>query len=1328
MTTPPADNSGATAPPARSDAQQSSSIAGNSNATGGNQQQQQPAQPASGGGGRSAAAAAANHHGNTNSNATTAAGGGGHHSSNATNASGSNNNSNIVRRASSSSSSDSPPNTAPVHRRRSILHIRGGGGCGLHNFTTTTTAAVRGGGGGRNGGVVQHIAAVHSATLRPANTATVQQYQQQRERERERGERGDRGGGRHANRGGSVDAAALSDEYAHPHHNVHNLRKRSRSPPNGGRGGRGGDRGGEDRDGDRGGERRGDREKQRRTSLDRRDGRRPRQRGGGGGGGIGRSAFTPSRSRSTSRRGGRGGGGGRGGDERERGGADDDHAYDADIGGGGRGGGGGRKGGGGDGNGRRGNGRRQHRSHTPISDDDAVERDALYGRRAISRPRSPSPCGASGLAGQSLLAGVRAASPLAVPPRQPNRGGAATANQQQQQQHAAAAALFNNSNISNNVTNTAAAVGVQQQPQAAAFAAAGADPAIVRQLTHALSVQAQQPSSATPIAPTAPADGHQQQQQQQPQQYSDSFSPEPRSPSSRHRTHKSPYRTYSDESDCELRYPRFDGGLPRRRGAVPYLSLLRTDTHRHGGGGAMGGMGMGGGGGGGGAAAPMMASDDATAATTAAAALHHVNPRHRLIPLLPPSSRRKPMVVAAPAPAEGELPSLPILPPHTALVAYGEYVVHKVLGRGVGSVVVQVSRLEESLPMMARQHHHLGGGGVGGDPSDMAGGYGGEEEGFGGGLCPMGTVIEDGVDNAAALTPTAPGAPGSGTFGPTAGGGDADAPLSGELQAADDADDANQKQQQQRPPHSAANTATNAYQQQRSNTRSLKVSAGQRITRCPRPPALYGLKLFRGWTTYDRAADEEAIAIATVMKRTHCPYLMPCIERVEHPSHCALLFPLCGPSVLDVLEGNRTKGLSKGLPHTMVKSVLFQLLSCVRDLHAAGVIHTDIKPENVLFRSTDTTMLTFEMPPSVSSSAAAAAAAAAAATAAGGSGGGGAGAGGGTSSGSSGKTRDYIKRYVPCPTGALLPSGAPKMVTIRERIEAGSAAALALAIPPPPVVKTVRVPVASSVYVIDLGNAVYGDDLLLTDDAMGGARPRVSRSYIQTRHYRAPEVVFDAGWDHSSDVWSVGCMVTEMLTGDCLFPMHNDVEHMALMDRALGPIPSFLFARTKVARDLCGQYQAHANGQGGLGMLGNGTPLPSDAAGGGGGAAGAGGGGATGQPASGAGAGDGAAGASGGGGGVPSALADGGGADGGGNVNNANMFLRLRSSYVRQLSRSALRAIERQRTVRRLVEKNVYGEEGRRLADLVEGLLRYDPTRRLTAAEALNHPYFTQLW
>lgn len=73
---------------------------------------------------------------------------------------------------------------------------------------------------------------------------------------------------------------------------------------------------------------------------------------------------------------------------------------------------------------------------------------------------------------------------------------------------------------------------------------------------------------------------------------------------------------------------------------------------------------------------------------------------------------------------------------------------------------------------------------------------------------------------------------------------------------------------------------------------------------------------------------------------------------------------------------------------------------------------------------------------------------------------------------------------------------------------------------------------------------------------------------IQTRYYRAPEIILGAGLHKKSDYWSIGCTLFELLTGDLLFdPKKNnynrDMNHIFLIQELLGIIPKELFDKAK---------------------------------------------------------------------------------------------------------------------------------------------------------------------
>lgn len=59
--------------------------------------------------------------------------------------------------------------------------------------------------------------------------------------------------------------------------------------------------------------------------------------------------------------------------------------------------------------------------------------------------------------------------------------------------------------------------------------------------------------------------------------------------------------------------------------------------------------------------------------------------------------------------------------------------------------------------------------------------------------------------------------------------------------------------------------------------------------------------------------------------------------------------------------------------------------------------------------------------------------------------------------------------------------------------------------------------------------------------------------YVATRWYRAPELlVGDTQYGPPVDVWAIGCVVAEMLTGTPLWPGRSDLDQLHLITRTLG--------------------------------------------------------------------------------------------------------------------------------------------------------------------------------
>ncbi|KAL7883134.1 hypothetical protein SRHO_G00007920 [Serrasalmus rhombeus] len=90
---------------------------------------------------------------------------------------------------------------------------------------------------------------------------------------------------------------------------------------------------------------------------------------------------------------------------------------------------------------------------------------------------------------------------------------------------------------------------------------------------------------------------------------------------------------------------------------------------------------------------------------------------------------------------------------------------------------------------------------------------------------------------------------------------------------------------------------------------------------------------------------------------------------------------------------------------------------------------------------------------------------------------------------------------------------------------------------------------STAVRVVDFGSATFDHEHHST--------------IVSTRHYRAPEVILELGWSQPCDVWSIGCILFEYYLGFTLFQTHDNREHLAMMERILGPVPSRMIRKTR---------------------------------------------------------------------------------------------------------------------------------------------------------------------
>lgn len=72
---------------------------------------------------------------------------------------------------------------------------------------------------------------------------------------------------------------------------------------------------------------------------------------------------------------------------------------------------------------------------------------------------------------------------------------------------------------------------------------------------------------------------------------------------------------------------------------------------------------------------------------------------------------------------------------------------------------------------------------------------------------------------------------------------------------------------------------------------------------------------------------------------------------------------------------------------------------------------------------------------------------------------------------------------------------------------------------------------SKGVKVVDFGSSAFIDDS--------------DYDYLQTRPYRAPEISFGCKFDFTADMWSVGCILYELVTGRVLFNYQTVQENLA---------------------------------------------------------------------------------------------------------------------------------------------------------------------------------------
>ncbi|EAY12992.1 CMGC family protein kinase [Trichomonas vaginalis G3] len=100
-------------------------------------------------------------------------------------------------------------------------------------------------------------------------------------------------------------------------------------------------------------------------------------------------------------------------------------------------------------------------------------------------------------------------------------------------------------------------------------------------------------------------------------------------------------------------------------------------------------------------------------------------------------------------------------------------------------------------------------------------------------------------------------------------------------------------------------------------------------------------------------------------------------------------------------------------------------------------------------------------------------------------------------------------------------------------------------------------------YIIDFGCSSFDDEC--TSDT------------VQGLYYRAPEVIFNNGYNSSIDVWSFGCLLFELITGTPLFESKNETDLIRQITKVLGDPSQELINSSKKMKRYWFRKQIHVD-------------------------------------------------------------------------------------------------------------------------------------------------------
>ena len=105
------------------------------------------------------------------------------------------------------------------------------------------------------------------------------------------------------------------------------------------------------------------------------------------------------------------------------------------------------------------------------------------------------------------------------------------------------------------------------------------------------------------------------------------------------------------------------------------------------------------------------------------------------------------------------------------------------------------------------------------------------------------------------------------------------------------------------------------------------------------------IKVIRNIPKYKEAGYRELETLRLV-ETQQCRHVVRLLDSFEFQGHVALVFPLYGCTLLELLRANEFRGFNLDWTRELARCVLVG----IKALHDVGRVHTDVKPENIMTR------------------------------------------------------------------------------------------------------------------------------------------------------------------------------------------------------------------------------------------------------------------------------------------------------------------------------------------------------------------------------------------